>query len=175
MLNFVHYSRSSQPIIFKNELQHPDKHYSWGKPSGLWVTPEFADTNWKEWCEDNGFCLDRLKYVHDVTFSEHAKILEIKTNKELLEFDREYGTTRENHYRFSTIINNARFKTIKWYEVAEKYHGILISPYQWDSRFPLLWYYGWDCASGCIWNKEAISSIIPRVETGVEHETEQVS
>ncbi len=165
MLNLIHYSDSAVPIQFRNKSQHPDKNYAFGKPIGLWVTPEHVEMNWKEWCEAEGFSPQRLKYIHDVVLSENANILRIKTNEELLAFDREYGDTASGR--------PDRYKNIKWYEVAEKYHGILISPYQWDSRFPLLWYYGWDCASGCIWNKEAISSIIPRVETGVEHATEQ--
>jgi len=36
--------------------------------------------------------------------------------------------------------------------VSKEYDGIEIAPYQWDARLSLIWYYGWDVASGCIWN-----------------------
>ena len=41
---------------------------------------------------------------------------------------------------------------IDWKKVASKYDGIEIVPYQPKARMNLLWYYGWDIASGCIWN-----------------------
>ena len=50
---------------------------------------------------------------------------------------------------------------IDWAEVASKYDGIIISPYQWSLRLDMemMWYYGWDCASGCIWNISAIKEL----------------
>lgn len=40
--------------------------------------------------------------------------------------------------------------------VAKDYDGIEIAPYQESLRYDLEWYYGWDVASGCIWNFEGI-------------------
>ena len=37
--------------------------------------------------------------------------------------------------------------------------GIIIAPYQWYCRMTVDWYYTWDCASGCIWNLDAIESV----------------
>jgi len=52
---------------------------------------------------------------------------------------------------------------INWPAVAEKYDGIIIAPYIWQRRLSdnpdHFWYYGWDCASGCIWNTEVIEEI----------------
>ena len=47
---------------------------------------------------------------------------------------------------------------IDWKKAARKYGGLIITPYQWDMRFELLWYYGWDCASGVIWGTKQIES-----------------
>jgi hypothetical protein len=36
--------------------------------------------------------------------------------------------------------------------LTDKYDGIEINPYQFEARYQYLWYYGWDIASGCVWN-----------------------
>lgn len=48
---------------------------------------------------------------------------------------------------------------IDWQAVASDHDGIIISPYNWPARHEMIWYYPWDCASGCIWNADAITSI----------------
>ena len=47
---------------------------------------------------------------------------------------------------------------IDWHAVAQAYAGIEIAPYCWSLRFEyeFLWYYGWDCASGCVWELSAV-------------------
>ena len=46
---------------------------------------------------------------------------------------------------------------IDWPKVAERYDGIIIAPYQWSRRLDgPMWYYGWDCASGCVWRARAV-------------------
>jgi hypothetical protein len=45
---------------------------------------------------------------------------------------------------------------INWAAVATKYVGIEIAPYQWSCRTSLQWYYGWDVASGCVWDADAV-------------------
>ena len=56
---------------------------------------------------------------------------------------------------------NAKYKNrcIAWEKVAAKYDGLIITPYIWQRRMELNWYYTWDCASGCIWNVRAIKDI----------------
>ena len=64
---------------------------------------------------------------------------------------------------------------IQWAEVASLYDGIEIAPYQFERRLGYHseigkavsdWYYGWDCASGCIWTPkdtriEFIEDLVP--------------
>lgn len=47
---------------------------------------------------------------------------------------------------------------LDWLKVKQKYQGIIIAPYQWKCRMAqeTKWYYGWDCASGCIWDLDCI-------------------
>lgn len=50
--------------------------------------------------------------------------------------------------------------TIDWGRVAEKYGGIEIAPgLPWRFRTRSKWYYTWDCASGVIWDVNAITGI----------------
>jgi hypothetical protein len=64
---------------------------------------------------------------------------------------------------------------IDWQRVAEQHQGIIITPYQWECRYSIDWYYIWDCASGCIWDPDAIESIAPQTGrdtytfTGIEN------
>jgi hypothetical protein len=50
---------------------------------------------------------------------------------------------------------------IDWSKVAAKHQGIIIAPYCYARRltYHTAWYYGWDCASGCIWDLKAIQSV----------------
>lgn len=50
---------------------------------------------------------------------------------------------------------------IDWKKVTEEYQGIIISPYIWQRRLAphTMWYYGWDVASGCIWDTDAIEEV----------------
>lgn len=57
--------------------------------------------------------------------------------------------------------------SVNWPLIATRWDGIIIAPYQWSCRYDdrTFWYYGWDCASGCIWNLHAITDVIaPSVE-----------
>jgi hypothetical protein len=88
--------------------------------------------------------------AHAVEFHPAANLLRIETSAELRRFTREFGT--EDRYGDWTI---------RWPDVAARWQGILITPYQWDCRLDdeMFWYYGWDCASGCIWDAGAVASI----------------
>lgn len=52
---------------------------------------------------------------------------------------------------------------LDWAAIGKLYDGIIIAPYLWERRLNggAMWYYGWDCASGCIWNPRAISEVNP--------------
>lgn len=128
-----------------------------GKPVGLWLSDE-DDYGWKEWCEDNSFDR-RYKYVYEILLTSNAKVLHIKNEAELEAFVGKYG------YDFMQedmgIKASFTMRLIRWEQVAEKYQGVIITPYLWSQRLNPRhqWYYAWDCASGCIWDADAIKSI----------------
>lgn len=131
-------------------FDHLDNPY---KPKGLWVSDEDG-YGWKEWCEAEGFQLERLAYGHEIELHDSAKLLTISTDAQLDVLTETYGIDLLKGIPIAG-------KSIDWQTLAKDYDGIVISPYLHSRRFArhTLWYYGWDCASGCIWNKAAIKSL----------------
>lgn len=119
------------------------------KPTGLWVSVEGNGDGWADWCRAEEFGLDRLTHAHEVTLAPSARILRITTPEGIDALTAEYGTGR-----YAGV-------EVDWPRIAQEYQGILISPYQWSRRLAdgCSWYYGWDCASGCIWDLTAIESV----------------
>jgi hypothetical protein len=127
------------------------------KPQGLWVSPD-EDDGWMSWLDEGGSGMDRSRWVlkHRVVLADGAKLLWIVGTEEFDAFEWQYGVKKE--YGFC----------IDWSRVAGDYQGILIIPYLWERRLCSTWYYPWDCASGCIWDRAAIERV-ERVEE--EHES----
>lgn len=124
------------------------------KPRGLWVSVDGPD-DWPSWCASEQFRDTDSQNRFRVTLADDANILVIATAAELDAFDAEYGDA----------VNG--LELIEWTLVAARWQGIIIAPYQWARRNGKLWYYGWDCASGCIWDASAIASVEP-VEVDAE-------
>jgi len=115
-----------------------------GKPNGLWLSIA-GDDGWAAWCSDQNYRLDLLSTTHQVTLRSRADVRFITEVSALDEFDSE----------FRGVVDGSG---IDWETVAKRHDGVIIAPYQWGRRSQLDWYYGWDCASGCIWNLNAIES-----------------
>lgn len=114
------------------------------KPKGIWYG---FDTSWHDWCRQEQLYswLDGADY--EVCIPNHLNILQCSTADDLFSFTREYNTTRK--YNTSGI---------DWTKVIKDYDGIEINPYIWSCRsnYNTMWYYGWDCASGCVWNAKEV-------------------
>jgi hypothetical protein len=126
-------------------------HHNVYKPQGLWVSVEGED-DWLSWCKGEHWNLSAFKYAHEIVLEPFASILRLKTAKELREFSKEF----EAAMPYDSI-----HKTIDWKRIREGWQGIIIAPYVWECRLDLdtFWYYGWDCASGAIWDKDAVAEI----------------
>jgi len=121
------------------------------KPKGLWYGIGDSWIRWvrsemEDWEHDNVFKLN----INKTNILKISHILELKL------YDRIYGMD----YNGMRMMN--------WVEVAEDYDGIEIAPYINGAQFEYDWYYGWDVASGCIWNKDAITSIDKLVVDNVD-------
>jgi hypothetical protein len=129
---------STHPVALGQRVipQQPDF-----KPIGLWYG---IDDSWVEWVKGNtpDWSGD---YLYEVKVNS-TKILHMSTYEELTEFTSKFGCP------ISPILPSDRHLYIDWRPIAERWDGIEISPYIWKARRDYLWYYPWDCASGCLWN-----------------------
>ena len=141
------------------------------KPNGLWFD---IDEDWKRWCESTDFSLEKLRYRHTVTILDSSRILYLKTAKSIDAFTRKYGRNLSGHIKLLQgakdidkfahdygrdlfgEIQKAFSNYIMWGEVAGKYTGIIVSPYSRSRSQIYLWYWGWNCASGCVWDTSVI-------------------
>lgn len=112
------------------------------KPNGLWYG---IGTSWIDWVRSEMPGMER-DYVYLLEVDE-SKMKIIKNYEELVEFENEY---REYN------LPGTKLAYIDWRRVSEKYGGIEIAPYIWKARNTHFWYYGWDVASGCIWEDSVI-------------------
>ena len=124
------------------------------KPAGLWVSVEGA-RDWPDFCQSNAS--DRLGIsATEVILNPQANVLHIASAEEFDAFEKKYYLHANYDNPFTP------FTGIDWNRVAQDYDGIVISPYRGDRRYArggVQWYYTWDCASGCIWKKSAITEL----------------
>lgn len=136
--------RSSSSIISFNK-DVVSTHIEGLKPNGLWYS---IDESWMEWVKtEMPDWMPKYKYAYEVLLDE-SKILILGYN-DILPFTREYSH------------NSPTRGCIDWTRVARNYDGIEIPEYHWEFRLApeTFWYYGWDCASGCVWNSRAVLGI----------------
>ncbi len=122
------------------EQDRKDAHFNL-KPSGLWYAcgPEWVDWVMTDWWGHQ----EKWRYLYEVHVNPR-QMLVIRDVEELDEFDRTWRNRRN------------KYSGPDWTALAKRYAGIEICPYQWSRRMDFMWYYGWDVASGCIWNERAI-------------------
>lgn len=114
------------------------------KPIGLWYS---IGTEWVDWVRS------------DMPSWEGENLYLLKINpKNMLLLDTE-EKVRDFNITYGVASNYPSQFDINWAEVAKKYSGIEINPYQYGLRYEYLWYYGWDVASGCLWNNNALVSV----------------
>lgn len=145
-LRLSHYT--SKPLGEIRTIPQEVRESCFYKPSGLWVSVDGED-DWASWCASNDFGIGTERYR--VYLSAAPRVLVLTSASELFDFTDTYGRPVERYH--DTYID--------WPAVAAEYSGIIIAPYQWSCRMHSRtnWYYGWDCASGCIWNSDAIARV----------------
>lgn len=148
-MRLVHYG--AKPLGKIRDTKQGRREELFFKPRGLWVSDDACEHNWRWWCEAEDFRVDQLACAQEVTLMPGANVLFLRSVQDIDAFDAEYvvpGTGFARSYP-------------DWLRVAKNHDGIIITPYQWERRLcdKAQWYYSWDCASGCIWNKRAIAAI----------------
>lgn len=121
------------------------------KPRGLWVSVDGPD-DWPTWCRAEHFRDIDKQNRFTVTLNPEPDILTLTGMPDLVQFTRRFK---------SQSGPSMGIPVIDWQAVATEYAGIIITPYCWPARMDpdLIWYYGWDCASGCIWDASTIHQV----------------
>ncbi len=149
-MTLVHYSAA--PFVFEPAYVYPPTDHF--KPRGLWVSVETDDDDdtWRAWCESEGFHLEALAHQAVIELVPAANVRHLATALEVQRFSREF--------RASNPLTDLH--AIDWPRVQRTYGGLIIAPYQWSCRLDLdcFWYYGWDCASACLWDLTQIESVL---------------
>lgn len=123
------------PKLIK-KLFHRYQTNSLYKPTGFWYQ---VDNGWEDWMLMEDWQPMVYKYKYSVDVSD-LNILYIQSASELDIFTEKFK------------INEKYLETINWLEVIKLYDGVEIAPYIYERRLTRMWYYGWDCASGVVWN-----------------------
>jgi len=150
-MRLIHYDKNVvtyDPNYLYPELQR-DAYF---KPFGLWVSDD-DDYGWREWCTAEDFATENLMYEHLVELAWDHKVLFISTVEDLDKLHEEYKSSIGNWEGDQRWFN--------WSRLYPLCQGIIITPYLWERRMDYMWYYGWDCAGGCIWDLRAIRTFRP--------------
>lgn len=160
---FLHYSAVPLDTLVVKDQRTEEYAGAFTKPRGLWVSVE-GEYDWLEWCMNEEFNLGGFKYVYEVKLKETANILYLRSAEDIDSFTDKYITLGGPPGFVEKLIEagippmESAAAKIDWNKVIKEYDGIVITPYCWERRMArhTTWYYGWDCASGCIWNINAL-------------------
>jgi hypothetical protein len=152
-LTLVHYS--AKRIVFNRH--HAYEASGAYKPRGFWVSV-LGEQDWPAWCQAEGFNVTALRHAHEVTLRADARVLMLTTLDDLDRFNGQYGRVPKWAKDWAKDLGYKMIE-IDWAAVAQQHDGLVIAPYQWERRHEHMWYYGWDCASGCIWNLSAVDRV----------------
>lgn len=166
-MKLIHYTPKARVLNYRRLYSQQIDH----KPKGLWVSCEHDDKdrldpreyevpsmNWYDFASEN-IGLERLQHRHEVVLKNSANMLTLDTIADMLQFTKKYTDVPKRYHDEDNFLYD-RGLWIDWRRVRAKYQGIMIPIYHWSLRLSDVtrWYYIWDCASGCIWDLEAIKS-----------------
>lgn len=154
-MKLIHYSE--KPWLFDHHKRYDQRGKDVMKPRGLWVSVE-GEHDWVEWCKAENFRLHALQFQSEIVLRSDHDIMVIDSVELLDAFTKKYVM---KDYPFPGA------RMVYWPRVERDCGGVIIAPYQWDRRMECMWYYGWDCASGCIWDLGNIESVIYHHDNGV--------
>lgn len=157
-MRLIHYS--AEPLVkVDSKAQKPNSMRPF-KPKGLWVSVEGED-DWPAWCKAEEFMQNRLAHSTEIVLKPGAKILHLSTAEEIKAFSKQHAFDVLEEMGHKSPLPRKWMMGVKWANVAQQYQGIVIAPYCYSVRMDddAFWYYTWDCASGCIWDADAIAEL----------------
>lgn len=150
MSRLIHYSRA--PLVEVVSRAHADHGAGSYKTPGLWFSVE-GDFGWLEWCKSERWGLDGFTYATEIILKSDARICTLADAGGIDEFTK----------RFTPANRPEWDRGLDWLDIRSRWQGLIIAPYCWERRMGMdtMWYYGWDCASGVIWDADAIGDLRP--------------
>jgi hypothetical protein len=156
-MRFLHYS--AEPLTIVRSVAQEPNAKSGDKPDGLWFCAGSGDDGWKELCEIALYDLQRLRVVTEIVFKPTVNFMHVVGAEGIDAFTKKYDFVTK--WAGGTV---PRYD-IDWFRIAQKFQGIIIAPYVLNRRFDAhdRWYTSWDCASGCVWDADAVLELKPMV------------
>ena len=138
------------PLVFDHRVVYEQVDQM--KPRGFWYSAGSADDGWDDWCLGEEWNVDGLRY---------RSAVDVDLDRMLVLTDEASIRFFADEYSRPMSVRLPDFRSVDWPSVARCYAGIEVAPYCWSLRLEpgFLWYYGWDCASGCVWDLSAIRSV----------------
>lgn len=137
------------------EVLNRDKEAGWVKPmphTGFWASPVDSSRSWKEWCENNEFCTDRLSSSFVFMMKNPQKVFYIHNGPTYEKFVKLYGIRNPfGTYEYNTY--NIDFEKMR----KDGWEGLEISISSWPRLYDL--FYGWDCDSILVLRQDAIEEV----------------
>lgn len=157
-MRLIHYSE--QPLVNVYSREHGQGAGCYKTP-GLWVSVE-GDDDWVAWCRSEGWGIESFKHATEIVLASSAKVLHLEGETALDGFTEEFVNGRGPIWH----------REVDWQAVRARWQGIIIAPYVWSRRLAghTSWYYGWDCASGVIWDADAVGELRPAEVPQFDHE-----
>ena len=167
LTKLYHYSKQKLELD-RNRVYDQSIRTLISNPVGFWVSPD-CDEGWEAYLKREEVDLEDLAYKTEIILNVPANIKIIDTMDKLQEFADKYKSLPE-FYRGvkddglrATILKDGNNLVPDWGNVAKDYSGIMIIPFRDDCCKDFYsnttWYYGWDCASGCIWDLSVIKCV----------------
>ncbi len=128
--------------------------YLWAKPrGGMWSSPVDSDNTWEDWCQGNGFRLEKLDKQFRFVLAEGSKMLKIKSNKDLDELYSQ-GYSRSEFDQYPYLHDDMYYLDFEKI-LANGYDAIQVTIT--DETYWSL--YGWDCDSLLVLNPDCVVEI----------------
>lgn len=152
-MKYIHYG--SNKFDKDKFLRVKNCDHDWTKPQegGFWASPIGTKRGWKQWCESEGFHIDKLNNSFKFDLAADSKIFHIKSYDDLKKLP-----------KFPNLICNipitSLYYKIDFEKASKEYDAIELhlsedknSNYEESLYFKL---YGWDCDSILIMNPDII-------------------
>ena len=148
MRRLIHYSKT--PLTKVRSTRHNDQSVGAYKTPGLWISVE-GDDDWLNWCKGENWNLDSIVHATEIVLSKEADVRTIGGASQLDAFTAEFS--------LKNVL--AWDRGLDWPAIRSRWQGLIIAPYCWERRLSqhTHWYYGWDCASGVIWDAKAVKEV----------------